>query len=403
MVRRGCGGAAIALMLASLGNAASAQTTVTVVEYYNRALDAYFITGRASEKTTLDGIADFSRTGMTFQAISASGAPATHTPICRFYIRLNDPFTSSHFYGLDRSGGDCDLLRGLNPVGFTYEGLDFAVRAPVGGVCPADVPVAIRRGFRAASGGKTPNHRYTVDAPSAAAAAAAGFADEGLQFCVASATPPSSPPPSSSGDCSMIFESSATIDYRQTSTGASSSTTTLTRTVSTTPTTYAGRPISLRIRDASSPSDFSETYYENTATAWNEVGVRSVAPSSTVDLTYSPPLGYPKSWATGQTVNFTRTINQSPAQPTGPGSQTGTLRFVGREDVTVPAGTYRNACKFESESTVTYSGIGSTTRTNSTSWLVPGTGMVKSTVRQQTTVFSITTTSDTEMVATAVR
>ena len=61
----------IAAMLSPLvlGPVAVAQTSapVTVVEYYNATLDAYFITGRTAEQTTLDALpADFRRTGMQF-------------------------------------------------------------------------------------------------------------------------------------------------------------------------------------------------------------------------------------------------------------------------------------------------------------------------------------------------
>lgn len=66
--------AALALTaLSSSLNSAWAQS-VTVTEYYNKTLDAYFITGRANEQQTLDATADFQRTGMTFQAVAASAA-----------------------------------------------------------------------------------------------------------------------------------------------------------------------------------------------------------------------------------------------------------------------------------------------------------------------------------------
>ena len=63
-----------------LTSAAAAAQSVTVVEYYNRALDAYFMTGRSVEQTLLDGLpADFSRTGMEFAATAATSAT---TGIC---------------------------------------------------------------------------------------------------------------------------------------------------------------------------------------------------------------------------------------------------------------------------------------------------------------------------------
>ena len=118
-------GRAVAGLGAALALAASAQT-VTVVEYYNRALDAYFVTGRASEQSVLDGIADFQRTGMTFQATATAAAAAGQTKICRFYISATSPYTSSHFYG--RQGIECELILGQNLAGFAWEDYDFAVQ-----------------------------------------------------------------------------------------------------------------------------------------------------------------------------------------------------------------------------------------------------------------------------------
>ena len=135
--------------------------TITVVEYRNRTLDAYFITGRANEQALLDTVADFSRTGMTFQATAAASAPATLTRICRFYVSLANPFVNSHFYGLQ--GVDCESILAANPAGFTYEGYDFALPAPTSGTCSGGT-FAVSRSFRALSGGKTSNHRYTVSA-----------------------------------------------------------------------------------------------------------------------------------------------------------------------------------------------------------------------------------------------
>ena len=52
------------------GSPAAQVVTVTVVEYYNAALDAYFITGRPQEQGYLDGLGgDFVRTGMTLRRV----------------------------------------------------------------------------------------------------------------------------------------------------------------------------------------------------------------------------------------------------------------------------------------------------------------------------------------------
>ncbi len=163
---------------------ASAQP-VTVVEYYNKTLDAHFITGRASEQSALDGVADFQRTGMTFQATAVATAAASLTKICRFYISVATPYVSSHFYG--RQGIDCESIRAQNLAGFSWEDYDFATQQPAAGVCPVGT-VTIFRGFRAAANGKTSNHRYSASQATYDAAVASGYIGEGAAFCVTAAT-----------------------------------------------------------------------------------------------------------------------------------------------------------------------------------------------------------------------
>ena len=175
-------------LLALMMGAASAWVgaeAVNVVEYRNKTLDAYFITGRVNEQALLDTIADFSRTGMTFQATSAATAPATLTKICRFYVNVASPFVNSHFYG--RQGVDCESLLAANPAGFNYEGYDFALQTPTPSTCPAGT-ATVYRSFRALAAGKTSNHRYTVSAATYASAAAAGYVGEGAAFCATAAT-----------------------------------------------------------------------------------------------------------------------------------------------------------------------------------------------------------------------
>ena len=164
--------------------------TINVVEYRNKALDAYFITGRANEQALLDTVADFSRTGMTFQATAAASAPATLTRICRFYVSLANPFVNSHFYG--RQGVDCESILAANPAGFNYEGYDFALQTPATTACPAGT-TTVYRSFRALAGGKTSNHRYTVSAAAYASAATAGYVGEGAAFCATAVTDASGP------------------------------------------------------------------------------------------------------------------------------------------------------------------------------------------------------------------
>ena len=175
------------LLLLGLSLELRAQVSTTVVEYYNTAIDAYFVTGRPNEQSALDSSASFRRTGMTFKAIVASSAPASLTPVCRYYISLANPFTSSHFYGA--KGGDCELIASLQPAGFTSEGFDFATdKQTSSGLCPPSAPAPVYRAFRAAANGKTPNHRYSASAASYSAMVSQGWTGEGVKFCVTSVT-----------------------------------------------------------------------------------------------------------------------------------------------------------------------------------------------------------------------
>ena len=175
----------IVAAVAICGHTQTQAQTVNVVEYRNKTLDAYFITGRAKEQALLDTVADFSRTGMSFQATSAASAAAPLTKICRFYVNVTSPYVNSHFYG--RQGVDCESLLAANLAGFSYEGYDFALQTPATTTCQVGT-TTVYRSFRSLSGGKTSNHRYTVSAASYASAAAAGYVGEGAAFCATTAT-----------------------------------------------------------------------------------------------------------------------------------------------------------------------------------------------------------------------
>ena len=170
-----------------LSAASGAQGAVTVVEYYNSSLDAYFITGRVSEQTILNASAGFQRTGMTFQAVTAVSVPISLPLVCRYYISSTIPFTSSHFYGT--TGNDCELIASLRPAGFSYEGFDFAIQKPssIAG-CSGAWPHPVYRSFRTAANGTTPNHRYSTSLASYNAQLQRGWNGEGVTFCANAVT-----------------------------------------------------------------------------------------------------------------------------------------------------------------------------------------------------------------------
>lgn len=176
-------------LLAFAASTAHAVETVTVIEYYNQSLDAYFITARPAEQSLLDAASGFSRTGTRFVANAATDATAAQMRICRFYVTAASPFVSSHFYGAESR--DCVPLLASLPPGFSFEGYDFAVTpASAAGVCPATTRVPVYRAFRTATNGKTANHRYTPSLVEYERMIALGWAGEGVAYCTTAAQYP---------------------------------------------------------------------------------------------------------------------------------------------------------------------------------------------------------------------
>ena len=409
---RGLVTAAATFALGAFSAQVQAQT-VTVVEYHHKTLDAYFVTGRAREQSDLDGIAVFQRTGMTFQATAVAGATANQAKICRFYIGLTNPFVSSHFYGLE--GPDCEGIRAQNVLGFTWEDYDFATLKASGGVCPAGA-VGIYRGFRAGANGKTSNHRYSASLATYNAAVSAGYDGEGVAFCASSATVARAtvtPPPVASGDCGAFYLSKKTITSKTTVSVYgfdSDSVSTVAFDYDLTPVTFNGRTAARQMTTTTSMSGGSNittpglTFFQDNANDYAILGSRDTTKSPVVDTYFEPPYVYPKSWTTGQKVDYSHNIVFNPVQPTlGTGTQVGTTTFLGKESVTVPAGTF-NACKFKIEQTTRYPVPGSTSATSFTTWTMPGIGNVKSEGTDTSTIPGAgTVTSNYLIVATSIQ
>jgi hypothetical protein len=107
-------------------------------------------------------------------------------PVCRFYgttalgpdgQRLGP---NSHFYTADPD--ECAAVK--NDVGWTYEGIVFHVRASGFGLCAAPF-VAVRRLYNGRFAQNDSNHRYTIDPAIVAQMTNAGWAPEGIVFCIA--------------------------------------------------------------------------------------------------------------------------------------------------------------------------------------------------------------------------
>ena len=191
---------AVVATLAAGATRAIAQTPVTVVEYYNKTIAAYFLTGRSAEQATLDTVADFRRTGASFTAVSATGAVAPLDSVCRYRIAVTGSTFSSHFYGLS---GDCALIASYQLANFANEGFDFAVERPTAGVCPVSSPMPVYRALRKLTPVDTPNHRYSVSLASYQDQIKQGWTGEGVVFCAKSAVDKTASPAIAS---STVFE-----------------------------------------------------------------------------------------------------------------------------------------------------------------------------------------------------
>ena len=154
----------------------------TVVEYFNRDVGRYFMTGRTLEQATLDALpASFQRTGMVFTAKSSEYRDVPEQPVCRFYAAPESGGSNTHFYG---TGDDCPALNTVREVRF--EGFDFAAIKPTNAICPATAPNRVYRLFNNQSATNQGNHRYVVSTATKSRMIAQGWLDEGVVFCSAS-------------------------------------------------------------------------------------------------------------------------------------------------------------------------------------------------------------------------
>ena len=156
----------------------------TVIEYFNRQVGRYFITGRANEQALLDAqTASFARTGMQFRARDSTYRDIPETPVCRLYGAPEAGGSNTHFYG---TGEDCPTLNTVSQLRF--EGFDFAATQPVNSACPAGSPNIVFRLFNNKIATNAGNHRYVVSVATKAKMLAQGWIDEGAVFCSTSIT-----------------------------------------------------------------------------------------------------------------------------------------------------------------------------------------------------------------------
>ncbi len=133
-----------------------ATVPVTLVEYYNAALDHYFLTWASAEIALLDAgttIRGWTRTGKTIKALlyGVSGASA----VCRIYIPPGKG--DGHYYG--RDANECSETMAGNPTFILEDPAFFFLHPTTAGSCAAGrVPV-----YRVFSNRADANHRYMTD------------------------------------------------------------------------------------------------------------------------------------------------------------------------------------------------------------------------------------------------
>ena len=155
----------------------------TVIEYYNAALDHYFITPLADEIVKLDTgvVAGWTRTGYFFDgyATSTEALGTTVSPVCRFYIPPQHG--DSHFFSA--SPAECAVVRSKVTSDPNFSGYieetpaEFYIALPdtTTGECPVGTAPVYRLWNQRADS----NHRYTADRAQRDAMVARGYAPEG--------------------------------------------------------------------------------------------------------------------------------------------------------------------------------------------------------------------------------
>ncbi|MFO1304324.1 MAG: hypothetical protein U1F54_11360 [Burkholderiales bacterium] len=132
------------------------EVTSTVVEYYNAALDHYFITWLPAEIAILDAgtqIKGWARTGYTFKTYRTAQTGAS--PVCRYYIP--PALGNSHFFG--RGTVECSATGQSNPTFVLEDPAFMQMFLPAAGACPQNTTQV----YRVFSNRPDANHRYMTD------------------------------------------------------------------------------------------------------------------------------------------------------------------------------------------------------------------------------------------------
>ncbi len=152
------------LRISGIGAILPPPPTVAVIEFYNAALDHYFITTNPQEISDLDnGVhPGWARTGLMFNAYNA--ATVGFSPVCRFYIPPQHG--DSHFFSADAVVECANVLAKIqtdpNYSGYFYETPNaFYIGLP--DTATGSCRTGTSKVYRLWNNRADSNHRYTTD------------------------------------------------------------------------------------------------------------------------------------------------------------------------------------------------------------------------------------------------
>lgn len=149
----------------------------TVTEYFQSALNHYFLSSSEEENAFLDqgGAGGWLRTGETFQTVKPD-ACTNNPPVFRFYNTV----ANTHFFTVDSS--ECGYIRRIDP-GWFHEGEAFSASMPVSGTCFAGY-TAVYRLYNNRAQFRDANHRFTTRTAIVDDMVARGWLLEGVAMCL---------------------------------------------------------------------------------------------------------------------------------------------------------------------------------------------------------------------------